>query len=323
MAAPPSEKDPEETPEPPAEPVSRAGDLWILGRHRLLCGDSTVANDVTRALDGARPKLMCSDPPYGVDYDANWRNEADRANGKAYGASAIGTVHNDGRSDWTEAWKLFSGDVVYCWHADRHASTVQASLESAGFEIVCQIIWAKNRLIISRGDYHWKHEPCWYAVRKGKKHQWNGDRSQTTLWEIEHAKRETGHSTQKPIECMRRPIQNNSKPGDSVYEPFAGSGTTIIACEMMNRACRAIELSPAYVDVCVQRWQTYAGKKATLAGDGRSFDEVAKERKKGGADAKGRSRKSVLRRDGPAGAVPAVVEPKVRKTVRSGQPAAR
>jgi DNA modification methylase len=235
---------------------------------------------VVAALDGVRPNLMVADPPYGVDYDADWRNRADRANGKPYGALAIGQVANDDQSDWSTAWALFPGDVVYCWHAGRHASTVQASLEASGFEIVSQIIWAKTRLIISRGDYHWQHEPCWYAVRKGKKHGWHGDRSQTTLWTIDHQKSETGHSAQKPVECMRRPIENNSSPGQAVYDPFVGSGTTIIAAEMTGRACHAIELNPVYVDVSVLRWQNFTEKKATLDGDGRTFDEIAAVRLK-------------------------------------------
>lgn len=270
--------DPDAVPEVPAEPVSVLGDLWALGRHRLVCGDSTDADTVAKCLGGVEPHLMVTDPPYGVEYDANWRNEADRANGKAYGASAIGQVSNDGRADWRETWALFPGDVAYVWHAGRHASTVQASLEAADFAMRSQIIWAKNRLIISRGDYHWKHEPCWYAVRKGKTGHWAGDRSQSTLWEIAHRKSETGHSTQKPIECMKRPIENNSSPGQAVYEPFSGSGTTIIAAEMTGRACHAIELNPAYVDVAIQRWQQFTGKAATM--DGVSFDTIASSRKK-------------------------------------------
>lgn len=278
----PGRVDPEETPEPPADPVSRLGDVWILGNHRLAVGDSTNAETVAAALGDLKPKLMVTDSPYGVNYDANWRNEVDRANGKAYGARAVGLVKNDDRSDWREAWALFPGDVAYCWHADRHASSVQVSLESVGFEIVCQVIWAKNRLIISRGDYHWQHEPCWYAVKKGKRHNWSGDRSQTTLWAIEHAKSDTGHSTQKPIECMRRPIENNSKPGDAVYDPFVGSGTTIISCEMMGRKAVAIELNPAYADVCITRWETFSGGRATLLDSaGRTFAEISDERKAG------------------------------------------
>jgi DNA modification methylase len=265
--------DPDDVPDVPDEPVSRLGDVWILGRHRLVCGDSTDADTVAKCLNGVAPHLMVTDPPYGVEYDANWRNEADRANGKPYGARAVGKVANDERADWTEAWTLFPGDVAYCWHAGRHASEVQRSLEQAGFSMRSQIIWAKDRLIISRGDYHWQHEPCWYAVRKGRKGHYAGGRSQTTLWQIAHAKSETGHSTQKPVECMKRPIENNSSPGQAVYDPFVGSGTTIIAAEMTGRACFAIELSPAYVDVCVKRWQEFTGEEAVHE-DGRKFNDL-------------------------------------------------
>lgn len=164
------------------------------------------------------------------------------------------------------------------WHAGRHASTVQGSLEACGFAIRCQIIWAKTRFAISRGDYHWQHEPCWYAVKKSGKGNWTGDRKQTTLWTIEHQKSETGHSTQKPVECMKRPIENNSSPGQAVYEPFSGSGTTIIAGEMTGRAIYAIELNPLYVDVAVKRWQNFTGNLATLEGDGRTFEAISEER---------------------------------------------
>ena len=238
------------------------GQLWQLGEHRLLCGDSTKREDVERLLQPVVPVLMVTDPPYGVEYDADWRNQALREDGSPIGGRAIGKVHNDDQVDWTSAWALFRGDVAYCWHDGRRASEVQASLQRADFEIRCQIIWAKQQFVIGRGDYHWKHEPCWYAVRKGKTGHWTGDRSQTTLWEIDKPiKSETGHSTQKPLECMARPIRNNSQPGDAIYEPFCGSGTTLIACEQLGRKCRAIEISPAYVAVTLQRWADATGKQ--------------------------------------------------------------
>jgi DNA modification methylase len=137
------------------------------------------------------------------------------------------------------------------------------------------IIWVKNNIVISRGHYHYRHEPCWYAVRKGSTGHWNGDRTQATIWEIpKPQKSETGHSTQKPVECMKRPIENNSSPGQAVYDPFVGSGTTIIAAEMTGRACHAIEISPAYVDVAVTRWQTFAGKEAILEATAETFAEA-------------------------------------------------
>ena len=206
--------------------------------------------------------LMVTDPPYGVEYDPNWRNEAAEAGLLAYAASRVGKVEQDDRVDWSEAWRLFPGNVIYCWHAGRHASSVQSSLESCNFEIRCQIIWAKSNYPISRGHYHWRHEPCWYAVRKGATAEWIGDRKQTTLWEINLDRNvDGGHSTQKPLECMERPIRNHA--GD-VYEPFSGSGTTIIACERLKRKCRAVEISPAYVSVAIERWHQVTGKDPVL-----------------------------------------------------------
>ena len=258
--------DPDEVPEPPAEPFSKRGDLWLLGDHRILCGDSTSAEDVARLLGKEAPHLMVTDPPYGVEYDADWRNHAFRADGSPIAGIAVGKVANDDRCDWSPAWALFPGSVAYVWHSGKHASEVQTSLFLHEFEVRWQIIWAKNNFAIGRGDYHPKHECCWYVVKKGCTSHYNGDRTQTTLWEIpKPQKSETGHSTQKPVECMARPITNNSKRGDSVYEPFSGSGTTIIAGEMLGRRVFACEIEPAYVDVAVARWEKFTGRKGVRA----------------------------------------------------------
>jgi len=271
--------DPDAVPEAPVDPVTVPGDVWVMGRHRLVCGSSTEADTVDKVLAGVKPHLMVTDPPYGVEYDANWRNEADRANGKPYGATAVGKVENDSRADWSEAWALFPGDVAYVWHAGLFAGVVADSLQASGFNLRSQIIWAKSNFAIGRGDYHWHHEPCWYAVKGGKTGHYAGDRKQTTLWQIPKPhKSETGHSTQKPVECMKRPIENNSSPGQAVYEPFSGSGTTIIAAEMTGRVCYAIELNPAYVDVAVKRWQDFTGQQATLEATGQTFAELEVER---------------------------------------------
>ncbi len=262
----------DDVPETPEDPVSRPGDLWILGKHRLLCGDATVATDVERVLNGTQPLLMVTDPPYGVEYDPSWRNQVGAAKTKR-----TGKVLNDDRADWREAWSLFPGDVSYVWHGALHATTVAESLEVAGFNVRSQIIWAKDRLVLSRGDYHWQHEPCWYAVKKTGKGHWAGDRKQTTLWHISNKDQdaETVHGTQKPVECMRRPILNNSSPGQIVYEPFMGSGTTLIAAESTGRVCFGIELNPAYVDVAVQRWQQFTGQDAVLDGTEKTFADLA------------------------------------------------
>lgn len=258
--------DPDEAPEPPAEPVSRRGDLWRLGGHRLICGDATSPGDVERVLGGVRPHLMVTDPPYGVKYDP--------LGARATGVAA-GKVLNDDRADWREAWALFPGVVAYVWHADLRARDVVESLQACDFVLRAQIIWDKGRPIMSRGHYHFQHEPCWYAVRKNATAHWAGDRKQSTVWAIEHRKSETGHGTQKPVECMKRPIENHSSPGQAVYEPFSGSGTTLIAAELTGRTCHAIELNPAYVDVAVKRWEAFTGEKAALEADGRTFNEVA------------------------------------------------
>ena len=229
-----------------------SGQAWTIpsgsvpgSAHRIVCGDATVATDAERCLDGTTPQLMVTDPPYGVSYDADWRNR------DLLGARAAGKVRNDDRADWREAWALFPGDVAYVWHGSTHCAVVQQSLEATGFTIRSQIIWAKDSLVISRGHYHWQHEPCWYAVRA--KGRWSGDRSQTTLWRIGHRNSDTGHSTQKPVECMRRPIENNSVWGDSVYDPFLGSGTTLVAAEEVGRLCHGLEIDPGYVAVALER----------------------------------------------------------------------
>jgi DNA modification methylase len=262
--------------EPPANPVTRPGDLWRLGRHRLLCGDATSAADVARLLGGTQPHLMVTDPPYGVNYEPEWRNQA--------GVSATmrtGKVANDDRADWRAAWALFPGDVAYIWHAGVHARTVIESLEAAGFIIRSQIVWAKPRLVLGRGDYHWQHEPCLYAVRKGATGHWQGARDQTTLWSIGAGPEDmaTVHGTQKPVECMRRPMLNNSEAGEAIYEPFCGSGTSIIAAEVTGRVCLAIEISPAYCDVVLERWQAMTGQPAVLDGEDRTFADITEARR--------------------------------------------
>jgi DNA modification methylase len=267
--------DPDETPDVPAEPVTKIGDVWLLGRHRLICGDCTDPAIVGKLLGGVTPHLMVTDPPYGVSYRPEWRNEVVRNDGSKVAARATGEVLNDDRADWREAWALFPGDVAYVWHGALHAGTVAGSLEASGFAIRAQIIWDKTRLVIGRGDYHWQHEPAWYAVRKGKTGHWAGDRKQTTVWGISHQRSETGHGTQKPVECMKRPIQNNSSPGQAIYEPFSGSGTTIIAAEMTGRVCFAAELAPPYVDVAVKRWEAFTGEQALHALTGEPFGKVS------------------------------------------------
>jgi DNA modification methylase len=271
--------DPDSVPEVPEQPVTRPGDIWRLGDHRVGCGDSTNTLDVTRVLAGAEPPLMVTDPPYGVGYEPSWRARRTRSKGKL----ARGQMLNDDRADWRDAYALFPGDVAYVWHGAMHGAVVAAGLADCGLLIRAQIIWAKQHFTLGRGDYHWKHETCWYTVREGKASRWQGDRTQTTVWEIANnnpfgnGQREQswGHGTQKPVECMRRPIVNNSRPGQAIYDPFLGSGTSLVAAEMTGRICYGLELDPHYVDVVVRRWQLFSGRSARHQATGQSFDERA------------------------------------------------
>ena len=250
--------DPDDIPETPKNPVSRVGDIWTLGKHRLMCGDATKPEHVERLLDGAEPALMVTDPPYGVNYDASWRHTT----GISATGVAAGKSTNDDNSDWQAAYSLFSGAIAYVWMASLTLTVAARGLDACGFILRSLIIWDKGHIVISRGHYHWRHEACWYAVRKGAQAHWKGGRKASTLWEIDHPRKsETGHSAQKPVECMQRAIHNHK--GD-VYDPFVGSGTTIIAAEQEHRRCYALEIEPAYVDVAVKRWEDFAGQKATL-----------------------------------------------------------
>jgi DNA modification methylase len=259
----------DEVPEVPVDPITKLGNLWILGEHRLLCGDSTKAEDVGRLLGDQRPFLMVTDPPYGVNLDQSWRDAA--LGDKAMGPGNAFKVENDQRADWTEAWTLFPGDVAYIWHAGKFTDVVMQSLRNVKFEPVQQIIWNKSVMIMGRSDYHFKHEPCWYAVKKGKTHGWTGDRKQVTVIDAAppnhimggSKEEKTPHPTQKPVACMFELIKNHA--GD-IYEPFCGSGTTLIAAEQLNRKCYGMEISPAYCDVIVKRWENLTGKTAVLDG---------------------------------------------------------
>ena len=251
----------------PTEPKSKLGDVYILGKHRLMCGDSTNPQHVDKLLNGENPILMVTDPPYGVNYKPEWRNEVREGND----SKNLGKVLNDDRYDWSEAYSLFTGDIAYVWHSALYTHKFAQNLENNGFDLVSLIIWNKQHFVLSRGDYHNKHEPLWYAVKKGQKHNWQGRRDQSTVWDIDNnsygaktKEEQTGHGTQKPLECMLRPILNNSKKGQSVYDPFGGSGTTLIACEKSERNCYMMELSPSYVDIIINRWEKETGKGAIL-----------------------------------------------------------
>lgn len=245
--------------------VTKLGDVYELNTHRLVCGDSTLPESVEKCLNKNEPILMVTDPPYGVEYDPAWRDAAGK------GCKAKGKVQNDDKVNWALAWHLFPGSIAYTWCASWFVDEVALSLKEAEFEIKSLIIWNKQHFALGRGDYHWKHEPCWYAIKKGHSHNWQGSRKECTVWDIanlncfgkskEDGEERTSHSTQKPIECMARPIRNNTSKEEGVYDPFLGSGTTLIAAEQLERICYGIELSPAYCDVIVNRWVNFMKKK--------------------------------------------------------------
>ena len=260
--------DEDDCPEVPAEPITKMGDVWILGDHRLLCGDSSVATDVERLLGGQHPNTMVTDPPYGVKLDMSWRETA-RPDGTKNNKNV---VMNDDRVDWYDTYVLFPGAVAYVWHAAWFTDVVMTNLRDAGFECKQQIIWRKTNFVFGRSNYHWQHEPCWYAVKKGNKSNWKGDRKQTTVWDCDAPNRggssskddKTEHPAQKPVELFSKSILHHTNPGEYVYDPFAGSGTLMVACEKTKRRALMMELDPKYCDVIIKRWENYTGKIAVL-----------------------------------------------------------
>ncbi len=279
----PPEIEEDEVPEPPKNPVTRPGDLWTLGRHRILCGDATKVEDVGRVLGGAKPFLMVTDPPYGIELDSEWRDRAGLNTRGPAEASYMKhrteghtntTISSDTRADWSEAFELVpSLQAAYVWHASVFTREVLDGLLRIGFLYPQQIIWNKGRTVLTRTHYWYQHEPCWYVRKKNA--PWFGKAGEnSTVWDSPSPKFIMGgsdeekfdHPTQKPLDLMRRPILNHTKRDESVYEPFLGSGTTLIAAEQLGRRCYAIELEPAFVDIGVERWQNLTGRKATRAG---------------------------------------------------------
>jgi ParB-like chromosome segregation protein Spo0J len=274
---------------------SKLGDLWVLGDHRLLCGDSTDPEAVARLLDGAEPRLLATDPPYGVSLDGSWRDgvfnalgpaekaymridghpdadDATAAPGGAHGRKRRNTtISGDTRVDWSQAFELVPSLAVgYIWHAGVHAAQVAAGLERIGFEIVSQVIWDKGLFAMGRSWYHWSHEPCWVVRKKGAKVRFLGTRDQATIWRVPSPKMIMGgsseprldHPTQKPLVLFETPIRNHLRSGEALYEPFAGSGTALIAAERTGTCAYAMEIDPIYVEVALRRWERFAGSTA-------------------------------------------------------------
>jgi hypothetical protein len=262
-----------------AEPVLQPGDICVLGDHWLMCGDSTKADDVERLLAGAVPPLMVTDPPFGVNFDAGRR------------ASVLGrqrvprSVLNDDRADWREAYALFPGNVAYVYCSKLKSDIVIAGLEAVDLMRRDHLVSVKPHFVLGQGHYHPQYESCWYVVRRGKKARWQEKaRNKSDVWMIALADADDGrddrtyHGAQKPLECMLRPIEDNSEPGDTVYDPFVGSGTTIIAAEIAKRQCYGMDLDPVCCTEAIERWQNFTGRQAIPAETGQTFEEVKAER---------------------------------------------
>jgi DNA modification methylase len=283
------------TPPLPEAPVSRPGDLWLLGPHRVLCGDATSAEAIARLLGERKPRLMVTDPPYGIELDSEWR---DRAGLNGHGPAEPSymkkrtsghtetTISGDTRADWSAAFELVpSLEVAYVWHASKFTREVLDGLLRIGFLHHQQIIWNKGRTVLTRTHYWFQHEPCWYVRKKNA--PWFGKAGEnSTIWDSASPKFIMGgsdeekydHPTQKPVDLMRRPILNHLRRGELVYDPFLGSGTTLAAAELTERVCYGVELDPKYADVIIERWEQLSGKQAKLDGSGCTFTEVKAER---------------------------------------------
>ncbi len=261
-------------PEVRQTPVSRCADFWLLGNHKLLVGDATIREDVDRLMAGQMANLVFTDPPYNVDYQGYTEErlslQGDRMTAEQYAKFLRTVCHH-----YRQIMKCSAS--LYMCHASSWQREFQNALEEAGFEIRCQIIWAKNTFAWGFGRYKFQHEPMFYAHLAGQKDAWYGDKSQSTLWQENKPVANRIHPTAKPVELMERALINSSKAGDLVVDLFGGSGSTLIACERRNRQARLMELDPRYADCIVRRWQEYTGKEVVLA-DGRRFDEIAQER---------------------------------------------
>jgi DNA modification methylase len=269
--------DPDETPEPPVDPVTRLGDVWICGQHRVMCGSSLDQAQIEILCAGQRVDMLLTDPPYNVAIQGGNHGDPNRTNGLK--------IANDSMPD--EEFRAFlrdafvtadtvmkPGAVFYIWHADLEGYNFRGACRDASWPVRQCLIWKKSSLVMGRQDYHWQHEPCLYGWKEGAGHLWASDRKQTTILNFERPSRNGEHPTMKPVALFEYQMLNNTKGGDIVLDSFGGSGTTLIAAEKNGRIARIMELDPKYVDVIVKRWQDFTGQKALLESTNQSFDEV-------------------------------------------------
>jgi DNA modification methylase len=259
-------------PEVPAVPVTVEGDVWLLGRHRLMCGDSTNIDHLERLCDGQLVDMWLTDPPYNVAYEGGTKEKLTIKN-DSMGNDAFRQFLRDAYSAADAVMK--KGAVFYIWHADSEGYNFRGAAADIGWAIRQCLIWKKSSLVMGRQDYHWQHEPCLYGWKEGAAHLWATDRKQTTILEFSKPSRNAEHPTMKPVELFEYQMLNNTKGSDLVLDSFAGSGTTAIACEKHGRNARLMELDPKYCDVIVKRWQDFTGQQAALEATGEAFEVVA------------------------------------------------
>ena len=263
--------DPDDAPPLPDNPVTRPGDVWVMGKHRLLCGDSTSVDDLAKLCENQAVDMWLTDPPYNVAYEGGTKEKL--------------TIQNDSMGDdqfrqflrdaYTAADTVMkAGAVFYIWHADSEGYNFRGAAKDAGWTVRQCLIWKKSSLVLGRQDYQWQHEPCLYGWKEGAGHLWASDRKQTTILEFDKPSRNGEHPTMKPVALFEYQLLNNTKGGDIVLDSFGGSGTTLIAAEKNGRVARLMELDPKYCDVIVKRWQDFTGKIATHAETGEPFAEV-------------------------------------------------
>lgn len=267
--------DPDETPEPPAQPITRTGDVWVMGQHRLRCGDSTSAADMAALMGGGMADVWITDPPYNVDYTGKTKSamkiagdSMPAADFRAFLASAF-TCARD---------VMKPGASFYIWHADVEGYNFRGACADVGLRVRQCLIWKKHAMVLGRQDYHWLHEPCLYGWKDGAGHLWASDRKQTTLLEFDRPMRNADHPTMKPVALIEYQLLNNTKGGDVLLDSFGGSGTALIAAEKNGRIARLMEIDPRYCDVIVRRWQDFTGQQAQLESTSQSWGYVATER---------------------------------------------
>jgi len=269
--------DEDAVPETPENAVTVPGDIWLLGEHRLLCGDATVLTDVEKVLAGGLADMVFTDPPYNVNYGATVKGKLPRKNRKIANDN-LGADFEQFLRDACAGMLAVTKGAIYVCMSSSELHTLEKAFREAGGHWSTFVIWAKNTFTMGRSDYQRQYEPILYGWKEGTNHFWCGARDQGDVWFIKKPHVNDLHPTTKPVELVERAIRNSSKGRDTVLDPFAGSGTTLIACEKTGRQARLIELEPKYCDVIIRRYQEFSGKEATLDGDGRSFADVVAER---------------------------------------------